>query len=80
MYDWIDVFSTAKNDHDKNVMALHFSHTELFHKPIEWKRIQKIIKDLNVNKTLVSATHVPADIFFNMYELGMNNAQPISQS
>jgi len=80
VYDWVDVFSTAKNDHDKNVMALHFSHTELFHKPIEWKRIQKIIKDLNVNKTLVSATHVPADIFLNMYELGMNNAQPISQS
>jgi GNAT superfamily N-acetyltransferase len=43
VYSFKDVLKTAKNDFNREIMAVKFSDTELFKKPIELGRIQQIL-------------------------------------
>lgn len=70
VYEWKDVFKTARNDIDNKLIAMNFSQTELFTNPISWHDVQGIINGLPVNKTIVSATPIPIDTFMELYAIG----------
>lgn len=44
IYSFDDVLKTAKNDFDREIMAIRFSDTELFEKPIELRKIEQILE------------------------------------
>ena len=50
IYKFKNVLQTAKNNFDRKIMAIKFSDTELFSKPIELIEIQQILeKKLHFN-------------------------------
>lgn len=73
VYKWNDILKTANNDCSNKIVAMHFGQTELFRMPITWKNIQQILEGLSLNKSIISATPIPADIFMKIYRLGTNN-------
>jgi len=44
VYEWSDVLGTAENDENREIMAVRFSKTELFRKPIAWDMLQDILR------------------------------------
>jgi len=73
VYKWEDVLSTADNDCNNKLVALHFGKTELFHDPITWQNMQELLDGLPINKSIITATPVPAEVFIKIYRLGTNN-------
>lgn len=73
VYKWEDVLNSADNDYNKKLIALHFGKTELFQKPISWQNMQETLDGLPINKSIITATPVPADVFMKIYRLGTNN-------
>ncbi|OPY17079.1 MAG: hypothetical protein A4E74_01522 [Syntrophus sp. PtaB.Bin075] len=44
IYQWHDVLKTAKNNSENHIMALRFSNTELFPKPVKLETMREIFK------------------------------------
>lgn len=44
VYSFKDVLKTAKNDFNREIMAVKFSDTELFKKPIELKEVERLLE------------------------------------
>ena len=73
VYKWEDVLKTADNDCENKLVALHFGKTELFKTPVPWQNMQKVLEDLPINKSIITATPVPGEVFMTIYRQGMNN-------
>ncbi len=73
VYTWPDILKTAKNDPHKSVMAITFSKTEVFNKPISYKELSSIVKDCEErNINLVAPYLVSQKTFMKVCELGFN--------
>lgn len=72
VYEWRDIYETAGSNPYGKLSALYFDRTELFKTPIRWERVQEIISDVDVNKSIVSAIEIPATIYFEIYKEGFN--------
>jgi predicted nucleic acid-binding protein/GNAT superfamily N-acetyltransferase len=68
IYKWKDVRQTAKDLPSGNIMALRFSNTELFRRPIELNLLKNILKE-NENKSpfLQSPQPISGDSFAVIY-------------
>lgn len=67
IYSEPDILKVAKGDQAKEIMALRFSHTELFSNPIGFKKIRAI---LNKKVTIQSPTLIDKKDFVSIYILG----------
>jgi ribosomal protein S18 acetylase RimI-like enzyme/predicted nucleic acid-binding protein len=67
VYLWHHLADLTGGDADKEIMALQFSETELFDKPIKHDRLQAILKKHGVKTQLLSPTKVPDETFAALY-------------
>lgn len=67
IYSEQDILKVAKGDQNQEIMALRFSHTELFSNPIGFKQIREI---LNKKVTIQSPTLIDKEDFVSIYILG----------
>ena len=67
VYSFQDVMETAKNDLDKNIMAVKFSDTELFTNPIKLADINKI---LGRRISVQSSSKIKSEEFKMLYNVG----------
>ena len=72
VYEWSDVFETAKGDFERDIMAVRFHDTELL-KPVEWDSFQGILKEHGVRTNLESPARIPATVFNEIYALALNS-------
>jgi predicted nucleic acid-binding protein/ribosomal protein S18 acetylase RimI-like enzyme len=72
IYEWQHVFATANNKLDQPIMAIRFSHTELFHQPIPLSEIKSAYKDNNCGLVLQGPSRVSRELFTQFYRKGMN--------
>lgn len=66
IYEWEDVFSTAKNNLNNEIMALRFSDTEMLNKPIPWDEVTKKLEAAGIKTQLQSPCKIPESIFFSI--------------
>jgi len=71
VYSWKDMVKTTKRDLNKNMMAILFSKTEIFYKPIHLRDIKTIIKN-NEDRSFnpVSPFKISCTSFRDLYETG----------
>jgi len=71
VYSWKDMVKTTKRDLNKNMMAILFSKTEIFSKPIHLHDISNIIKN-NENRSFnpISPFKISCTSFRDIYEAG----------
>ncbi|MEM7593769.1 MAG: GNAT family N-acetyltransferase [Cyanobacteria bacterium P01_A01_bin.83] len=67
IYSEQDILKVAKGDRAKEIMALRFSHTELFSNPISFNKIRAI---LHKKVTIQSPTLIDKKEFVSIYILG----------
>lgn len=67
VYEWTHVYSAAKKNLAANLIALRFSHTELFRAPV--KRSQ--LAELGVKANLQGPRSIPYTTFKSIYNLGI---------
>jgi predicted nucleic acid-binding protein len=73
IYSWNDVYRTANNDINNKIVAIHFGKTELFKNPIDWQALQTMLSGVgNINKSIITATPIPSEVFMKMYKQGVN--------
>ena len=71
--EWKDLYRLCGGDPLKKIMALKFSHTFLFRKPISLDELRDAFKEDNedrVGLTLQSPSNVPMGIFRKLFRLG----------
>jgi hypothetical protein len=74
VYEWSDVFKTAGNDLDTNVMAIRFHDTELL-RPVKWNVFQEVLKANNVRTNLESPISISSKVFEEIYALAFDSPQ-----
>lgn len=67
VYKW-EQLSQIKTDKNGNIMAIKFSHTELFNTPIS---VEKIEKFLQTKFSLYCPIKISSEVFTKLYNLGM---------
>lgn len=70
VYKWENVFSIAKKDINRNIMAIRFSDTELFTRPIPLKRVKSILTKAGYLPNFQSPRQVSSQIFSEIYSIG----------
>ncbi len=70
IYQWADVLRTARNDMDRDIMALRFSDTELFQAPVARSEFRK----LGIKSNLQSPVSISDDQFSTIYKAGTARA------
>lgn len=72
IYEWSDIKNTlCKDDDDKEIRVLKFSHTELFQTVVGYDQVQEILKRNGYGKnTFNSPVRVNGKVFFEIYEMG----------
>ena len=73
-YRWDDVFAVAKEDPSREIMAIQFSDTELFDRPIPWSRLRDLLPENAARSRLVSPVRVSSEHFETLY----TTARPFS--
>lgn len=68
IYKFENVLDTANQNLDNQVMAIRFSDTEIFSKPISYRRVQELLDKPN---PLLSPHRVSAKIFEKLYNEGI---------
>ena len=66
IYEWKDVFLTAKNNLNNEIMALRFSETEMLNRPLPWDEITKKLEAAGIKTQLQSPCKIPEDMFFSI--------------
>lgn len=66
IYEWKDVFATAKNNISNEIMALRFSDTEMLSKCLSWDEITQKLDAVGVKTQLQSPCKIPEDVFFSI--------------
>lgn len=72
IYEWTDIKNTlCKEDDNKEIRALKFSHTELFETAVGYDKVQEILVRNGYGKnTFNSPVRVNGKVFFEVYEHG----------
>lgn len=70
IYEWRDVYATARHDINSDIMALRFSQTELLSKPISWGILQEFLQDCGISTNVRSPVEINTERFINLYEMG----------
>ncbi len=68
--EWKDLCDICDGDPSKEIMALRFSHTFLFRKPVSLEKLRDVYKKGEIGLTLQSPSNVPAEIFRELFQLG----------
>lgn len=71
IYEWKDVYETAKGDINNEIMAIKFSHTQLFSNPVKRERIEKITEENNHGLQLFSPYNISQEVFIEIYKEGI---------
>lgn len=72
VYHWNDVLEKADGDPMGNLMAVRFSETEEFKKPIPRLDVEKILKGYSINTMFLSPTEIPTAAFLQLYQQGLS--------
>jgi hypothetical protein len=73
IYEWKHVYDLAKSDIENDIMAIRFSHIELFEIPIKLDRIREIFAEYDGRLQLQSPSSISRDIFMQIYDEGFQN-------
>lgn len=68
IYELSNILEVAKNDEQKEIMAIKFSDTELFKHPVSLKDAQRILEN---KTTFISPTYINNEKFAIIYKQGM---------
>jgi hypothetical protein len=75
VYEWKDVFETAKQNLNKDIMAFRFSNTEIFNHPIHRNELKEIWKQKNdVNFHIQKPIFISNRLFFHLYNKGVQTS------
>lgn len=71
VYEWKNILRTAKGEPYRNIMAMIFSNTELFHRPIDLQCARNIIREQEDKALLLrSPQRISARSFAAIYKMG----------
>jgi len=71
IYEWRDVLALARNDLDRDIMAIQFSNTEIFGSPIPWGTLQQLLlEERGCGSQVQSPIRISNSIFIRLYQLG----------
>lgn len=70
IYNWEDVYDTAENDINREIMAIKFTHTQLFPNPVLRERIEKISAENKHGLQLFSPYKIAQEVFIEIYKEG----------
>ena len=68
--EWKDIFDMCEGDPSKEIMALRFSHTFPFRKPVSLDAIRKVFDEHGAKPVLQSPYKLPTEIFCKLFQLG----------
>ena len=68
--DWRAIFAMCKGDVSSEIMALNFSHTFPFRKPIALSRLREIFAEKRVSLVLQSPATLPESVCRAIFEVG----------
>ena len=68
--DWKEIYEICDGDIEKEIMALKFSHTFPFRKPILLNEIKTVFAEDGVGLWLQSPSKIPVEIFQKLFQLG----------
>ena len=71
--EWPDLFKMCQRDPTREIMALVFSHTFSFRKPVSLKTLRAILAEDGVGLVLQSPQRVPANSFKKIFLQGFPN-------
>lgn len=75
VYQWKNVFDTAKNDLEHEIMAVTFSDTHLLEQSLEWKIFQAILTRHSIKTNLQSPVAIGSDVFNDIYLKSIEKVQ-----
>ena len=80
--EWKDIFDMCEGDPSKEIMALRFSHTFPFRKPVSLDAIRKVFDEHGAKPVLQSPYKLPTEIFCKLFPTGisghiMNETTPL---
>lgn len=71
VYDWDNVYRTAKKDINEKIMAVKFSNSEIFENTISWRTLKKVLIDLeNREAPIQSPVNINDETFVELYRIG----------
>ena len=73
--EWKDIFDMCNGDPGKEIMALKFSHTFLFRKPVSLDAMRSVFSRHETSLVLQSPSKIPTEIFYELFQMGYP-AQP----
>lgn len=73
IYEWKHVFETAKSNIENDIMAIRFSHTQLFNQPVSLEKLKEIFENQKCSLVLQSPLSIPKEIFTEIYKEGIIN-------
>ena len=68
--EWKDLYNMCDGDPSKEIMALKFSHTFPFRKPISLGLLRAVFNEAQRSLVLQSPSRVPPSVFRRLFELG----------
>ncbi|MCY4282576.1 MAG: GNAT family N-acetyltransferase [Gammaproteobacteria bacterium] len=68
--EWRDIFDICGGDPSKEIMALKFSHTFLFRRPVPLNVMRNIFAEYDINLVLQSPSKLSTEIFLELFQLG----------
>lgn len=71
IYKWEDVYKAADKNIDNEIMAIKFSHTQLFSNPVKHAKIEKIAKENNHSLQVFSPYKITQKVFIDIYKEGI---------
>lgn len=72
VYEWSDVFETARKDLETDVMAIRFDDTELLN-PVKWDSFQSVLQSHTILTNLESPISITSQAFEEIYALAFNS-------
>ena len=70
--DWNQIHSMCDGDPDTDIMALKFSHTFPFRRPISLEHLRVIYEEEGASLVLQSPSQVPRSTFKRLFQFGFS--------
>lgn len=70
VYEWKDLYELADRNVNNNIMAIQFSHTELFSRPVSWQELQQILRHDGSPSQIQSPHRISSKTFLTLYRAG----------
>ncbi len=70
VYEWKDISKLSVGDAASEIMAVLFSDTELFSRPLSWECVQRILREEGTPSQIQSPHRISSKTFFRIYRLG----------